>query len=56
MSTVVITLTDNPDDPNVVDIKWDVTDDDGISAAKALAQHLLEHLQDIQDKSPEPAP
>ena len=56
MSAVTLTLTDNPNDPNVVDIKWDVTDDDGISAAKALAQHLLEHLQDIQDKSPEPAP
>ena len=54
MSTVTLILTDNPDDPNVVDIKWDVTGDEG--AAMALAQHLLEHLQDIQDKSPEPAP
>jgi hypothetical protein len=52
MSTVTLTLTDNPNDPNVVNIKWDVTGDDGTSAAKALAQHLVEHLEAIQDQNP----
>lgn len=52
MSTVTLTLIDNPNDPNVVDIKWDVTDDEGTGAAKALAQHLLEHLREIQDQNP----
>jgi len=56
VSTVTLTITDNPNEPNVVDIKWDVTGDDGTGAAKALAQHLLEHIQSIQDKSPEPTP
>lgn len=52
MSTVTLTLIDNPNDPNVVDIKWDVADDEGTGAAKALAQHLLEHLREIQDQTP----
>ena len=54
MSTVVITLTDNLDNPDVVDLKWDVTEDEAStpSAAKALAQHLLEHLRAIQDQNP----
>ena len=49
MSTVTLTLTDHPDDPNVVNIKWDVTEDEGTGAAKALAQHLVEHLEAIRD-------
>jgi hypothetical protein len=53
VSTVTLTLTDNPNDPNVVDIKWDVTGDEGsTSPAKALAQHLVEHLRAIQDQNP----
>jgi len=52
MSTVTITLTDNPNDPNVVDLKWDVNPEEGPSAAKALAQHLIEHMQDIRDQNP----
>lgn len=54
MSTVVITLTDNPDDLNVVDLKWDVSQEEtpAPSAAKALGQHLLEHLRAIQDQNP----
>ena len=47
MSTVTIVIADNPNDPNSVDIKWDVSDDEGTGAAKALAQHLIEHLQQI---------
>jgi len=49
MSTVTLTLTDHPDDPNVVNIKWDVTEDGGTGAAKALAQHLVEHLESIRN-------
>jgi len=49
MSTVILTLTDHPDDPSVVNIKWDVTGDEGTSAAKALAQHLIEHLESIRN-------
>ena len=49
MSTVILTLTDHPDDPNVVNIKWDVSDDEGTSAAKALAQHIIEHLESIRN-------
>jgi hypothetical protein len=49
MSTVVLTLIDHPDDPNVVNIKWDVTEDGGTGAAKALAQHLVEHLEAIRN-------
>lgn len=54
MSTVTLTLTDNPNDPNVVDIKWDVSPEEtpALSAAKALGQHLLEHLRAIQDLNP----
>jgi hypothetical protein len=48
MSTVTLTLTDHADDPNVVNIKWDVTEDEGTGAAKALAQHLIEHLESIR--------
>lgn len=48
MSTVILTLTDNPNEPNVVDIKWDVTEDEGTGAAKALGQHLIEHLESIR--------
>jgi hypothetical protein len=51
MSTVTLTLTDHPDDPNVVNIKWDVTEDAGTGAAKALAQHLVEHLEAIRDQT-----
>ena len=50
MSTVTLTLTDHPDDPNVVNIRWDMTGEDGGSSpAKALAQHLVEHLESIRD-------
>ena len=49
MSTVVITLTDNLNEPNLVDIKWDVTEDEGTGAAKALGQHLIEHLESIRN-------
>lgn len=54
MSTVTLTLTDNPDNPDVVDLKWDVSPEETgtHSAAKALAQHLLEHLRSIQDQNP----
>jgi hypothetical protein len=51
MSTVTLTLTDNPNDPNVVDIKWDVTDDEGTGAANALAAHLIDYLGSIKDPS-----
>ena len=52
MSIVTLTLTDHPDDPNVVNIKWDVTGDEGsTSPAKALAQHLVEHLESIRDQT-----
>jgi len=51
MSTVVLTLTDHPDDPNVVNIKWDTLEDGGTGAAKALAQHLVEHLESIREQT-----
>jgi hypothetical protein len=51
MSTVFLILTDHPDDPNMVNIKWDVTDDGGTGAAKALAQHLVEHLKSIREQT-----
>jgi len=51
MSTVVLTLTDHPDDPNVVNIKWELTEDGGTGAAKALAQHLVEHLESIREQT-----
>jgi len=49
MSTVIITIVDNLSDPNVVDIKWDVTDDGGTGAANALAAHLIDYLGSIKD-------
>lgn len=51
MSTVVLTITDRPNDPSMVDIKWDVSEDEGTGAAKALAKHLIEHIQAIRDQS-----
>jgi hypothetical protein len=47
MSTVTIVIADNPNDSNSVDIKWDVSDDEGTGAAKALAAHIVEHLKQI---------
>jgi len=47
MSTVTIVIADSPNDPNAVDIKWDVTGDEGTGAAELLAQHLIAHMQQI---------
>jgi hypothetical protein len=50
MSSVTITFTDNPNDVKVVDIKWEVSDEnEGHSASKALASYILDHLESIRN-------
>jgi len=47
MNTVVLTIVDHPDDPNMVNIKWDVTEGGGPSAARALGLHLVAYLENM---------
>jgi hypothetical protein len=47
MSTVILTIVDHPEDPNVVNIKWDVSEEEGNSAARALGMHLVAYLEGL---------
>jgi hypothetical protein len=47
MSTVILTIVDQPDNPSMVNIKWDVSEEEGNSAAKALGQHLIAYLESM---------
>jgi hypothetical protein len=50
MSIVTLTISDHPTDPDMVNIMWDVNDQTGEhSAVKALAAHLVEYLETMQD-------